>query len=463
MSSVGKRIHNLLTRNGILDINEIITRYRECRTDACRDGVERLHLSNESRAVNLILQAYRRGEVTTEELSDYLNKDLQILAHSNTLKNPSFWDRIRGRANEFRETKPNRNMFGYDPKDHEGITNITTGLGTYAPTLPLVNAAAVEFNRQRGGATRKEIETVNNGLAMMYDITSQRRSFSEATEAIKSGDFRNPALTHAAFSFALHQGTKAILNRPVSTNRFSARATGSSTQTQQSSPSSQSNPPVTQSMLEARYGKGNVQRGGGNSLATRERVHRNVQASRNGNAQVRPTEGNRKITLESLRAKYGENNVQQGGGNWLVTRERVHRNVQGNRAGNSQAQSASIGQMAWELQNGRLPGTPIGQIGTPRTMPSSHNPNASANSFAQTILGRRPTTSEYAAGAKMNRNNCTGCWRATLPDGSTVVYRPAGKASTATNPTTATVEIHNSSRFKSINNGNDLKFKFPSN
>ena len=463
LSSVGKRIHNLLTRNGILDINEIITRYRECRTDACRDGVERLHLSNESRAVNLILQAYRRGEVTTEELSDYLNKDLQILAHSNTLKNPSFWDRIRGRANEFRETKPNRNMFGYDPKDHEGITNITTGLGTYAPTLPLVNAAAVEFNRQRGGATRKEIETVNNGLAMMYDITSQRRSFSEATEAIKSGDFRNPALTHAAFSFALHQGTKAILNRPVSTNRFSARATGSSTQTQQSSPSSQSNPPVTQSMLEARYGKGNVQRGGGNSLATRERVHRNVQASRNGNAQVRPTEGNRKITLESLRAKYGENNVQQGGGNWLVTRERVHRNVQGNRAGNSQAQSASIGQMAWELQNGRLPGTPIGQIGTPRTMPSSHNPNASANSFAQTILGRRPTTSEYAAGAKMNRNNCTGCWRATLPDGSTVVYRPAGKASTATNPTTATVEIHNSSRFKSINNGNDLKFKFPSN
>ena len=463
LSSVGKRIHNLLTRNGILDINEIITRYRECRTDACRDGVERLHLSNESRAVNLILQAYRRGEVTTEELSDYLNKDLQILAHSNTLKNPSFWDRIRGRANEFRETKPNRNMFGYDPKDHEGITNITTGLGTYAPTLPLVNAAAVEFNRRRGGATRKEIETVNNGLAMMYDITSQRRSFSEATEAIKSGDFRNPALTHAAFSFALHQGTKAILNRPVSTNRFSARATGSSTQTQQFSPGSQSNPPVTQSMLEARYGKGNVQRGGGNSLATRERVHRNVQASRNGNAQVRPTEGNRKITLESLRAKYGENNVQQGGGNWLVTRERVYRNIQGNRAGNSQAQSASIGQMAWELQNGRLPGTPIGQIGTPRTMPSSHNPNASANSFAQTILGRRPTTSEYAAGAKMNRNNCTGCWRATLPDGSTVVYRPAGKASTATNPTTATVEIHNSSRFKAINNGNDLKFKFPSN
>ena len=334
LSSVGKRIHNLLTRNGILDINEIITRYRECRTDACRDGVERLHLSNESRAVNLILQAYRRGEVTTEELSDYLNKDLQILAHSNTLKNPSLWDRIRGRANAFRETKPNRNMFGYDPKDHEGITNITTGLVTYAPTLPLVNAAAVEFNRRRGGATRKEIETVNNGLAMMYDITGQRRSFSEATEAIKSGDFRNPALTHAAFSFALHQGTKAILNRPVSTNRFSARATGSSTQTQQFSPGSQSNPPVTRSMLEARYGKGNVQRGGGNSLATRERVYRNVQASRNGNAQVRPTESNRKITLDSLRAKYGENNVQQGGVNWLVTRERVHRNVQNNRTGN---------------------------------------------------------------------------------------------------------------------------------
>ena len=59
-----------------------------------------------------------------------------------------------------------------------------------------------------------------------------------------------------------------------------------------------------------------------------------------------------------LEARYGKGNVQRGGGNSLATRERVHRNIQGNRAGNNQAQSASIGQMAWELQNGRLPETP---------------------------------------------------------------------------------------------------------
>jgi FHA-like protein len=146
----------------------------------------------------------------------------------------------------------------------------------------------------------------------------------------------NQGYNRLKLSFQRFIGRSATPNQAVT----SSRTAGSATQTQQSSPSSQSNPPVTQSMLEARYGKGNVQRGGGNSLATRERVHRNVQASRNGNAQVRPTEGNRKITLESLRAKYGENNVQQGGGNWLVTRERVNRNIQVNRVGNDRARVA---------------------------------------------------------------------------------------------------------------------------
>ena len=45
--------------------------------------------------------------------------------------------------------------------------------------------------------------------------------------------------------------------------------------------------------------------------------------------------------------------------------------------------------------------------------------------------------------------------------GAWVVYRPAGKAGKDTLPTTATVEINNSSAIQSINSGKNLKLKFP--
>lgn len=46
------------------------------------------------------------------------------------------------------------------------------------------------------------------------------------------------------------------------------------------------------------------------------------------------------------------------------------------------------------------------------------------------------------------------------PDGTWVVYRPAGKAGKDTLPTTATVEL-NSTPIKRINNDEHLKLKFP--
>ena len=282
----------------------------------------------------------------------------------------------------------------------------------------LIERGLRDENIVQRGVSADSIYAMNDAAVYMGRMgTGGRTSVKEGTQSsLRSGQARSTIRQglHKLGGFFQRLGERFIASNPSAASgkaaQQSGNTTGSSAQSKQSSPSSQSNPPVTQSMLEARYGKGNVQRGGENSLATREHVHNNVQS---------------------------------------------------NRAGNDQAQSGRIGQMAWELQKGRLPGTPLGTLGTPRTMPASRNPNASANKFAQTLLGRRPNTHEYQAGAGMNNNDCAGCWRATLPDGSTVVYRLAGKASAATNPTTASVEIHNSPRLKAMNNGNDLKFKFP--
>jgi filamentous hemagglutinin len=110
--------------------------------------------------------------------------------------------------------------------------------------------------------------------------------------------------------------------------------------------------------------------------------------------------------------------------------------------------------------SGTLPGVHSRGIGTPREMPASPNPSATAEDFALRMLGRQPTDVEYARSATMNKGNCPGCWIATK-DGVTVTFRPAGSASEATLTTTATVQVNFSKVDTQINNGKALKLKFP--
>ena len=112
----------------------------------------------------------------------------------------------------------------------------------------------------------------------------------------------------------------------------------------------------------------------------------------------------------------------------------------------------------------RLPGeTPKkGNLGDPRQMSHSDNPNQTAEAFAIRYLGRKPTADELKKGFGMNGGNCVGCWAAKTPEGN-IVYRPAGYAGKDTLPTTATVEIHNNQAIRSLNNNKNLKLKFPQN
>ena len=97
-------------------------------------------------------------------------------------------------------------------------------------------------------------------------------------------------------------------------------------------------------------------------------------------------------------------------------------------------------------------------------MSSSDNPNQTAEAFARRYLGRKPTLMERVEGEKLYGGKCVGCWKAQMPDGTFVVYRPAGNASMTKGPT-ASVDINN----PTLNNLNinlkgkptELKFKFP--
>jgi hypothetical protein len=104
-----------------------------------------------------------------------------------------------------------------------------------------------------------------------------------------------------------------------------------------------------------------------------------------------------------------------------------------------------------------LPDTTI-RSGVPREMPSSPNPNATAEDFALRMLGRQPTRQEVAQGEAMFGGNCPGCWVGRNQDGIAITFRPAGKA-TRTSNDTASVDINFTTN--SLNNGRPLKLKFP--
>ncbi|WP_236699204.1 VENN motif pre-toxin domain-containing protein, partial [Xanthomonas sp. Leaf148] len=107
-----------------------------------------------------------------------------------------------------------------------------------------------------------------------------------------------------------------------------------------------------------------------------------------------------------------------------------------------------------EIHAGELPGRPIGELGTPREMPATSDPDLAAETLAKEFFGGvKPSDA-------IDMKN--GSWRAMTPDGSWVTYRPAGIASDRTLQTTASLEING----KSVNlaNGgerNVLKLKFP--
>ncbi|RUL71901.1 hypothetical protein [Dyella choica] len=116
-----------------------------------------------------------------------------------------------------------------------------------------------------------------------------------------------------------------------------------------------------------------------------------------------------------------------------------------------------------DLKAGKLPGTSIGGPGTPREMPATADPDAAAKEFATELFGGAKPSGDALIqdGMTIAGKRCADCWVGKASDGSYVTYRPAGFASSATEATTATVEIKNAT-IQTVNGGkSQLKLKFP--
>lgn len=92
----------------------------------------------------------------------------------------------------------------------------------------------------------------------------------------------------------------------------------------------------------------------------------------------------------------------------------------------------------------------IGGVGTPIPMPPSANPNQTAEEFAKNAFNGQAPLVVVPIG---------GGWLAKMPDGTAILYRPAGQAK-KTSPSTASVDI-NSPSVRDINRNEPAKFKFP--
>ncbi|THD42330.1 MAG: phage portal protein [Bradyrhizobium sp.] len=104
--------------------------------------------------------------------------------------------------------------------------------------------------------------------------------------------------------------------------------------------------------------------------------------------------------------------------------------------------------------NGVLPGEPRAELGSPRTMPASDDPDAAAAVYIlRAYNGQQPISV---------RGGWPDMFIAEMPNGAFITFRPAGQASAQTLSTTATVEI-NDPVVNALNGDRQLKLKFPRN
>ncbi|MBR6026681.1 MAG: hypothetical protein IK065_03680, partial [Neisseriaceae bacterium] len=111
-----------------------------------------------------------------------------------------------------------------------------------------------------------------------------------------------------------------------------------------------------------------------------------------------------------------------------------------------------------KLNQGELVGvTKNGKLGSPREMPATRNPNATANDFVQKY-GK--LNSGLVKAEQIPMKNGEIFTRYSLGNGGFINFRHAGAASNRTASTTATVEINNA-QMRAINGDKTLKLKFP--
>ncbi|MBQ9259856.1 MAG: hypothetical protein IJ187_08420 [Neisseriaceae bacterium] len=111
-----------------------------------------------------------------------------------------------------------------------------------------------------------------------------------------------------------------------------------------------------------------------------------------------------------------------------------------------------------KLNSGTLVGiTKNGKLGSPREMPITRNPNATAQDFVQKY---GQLNGGLVKAETIPMKNGEIFTRYQLGNGGFINFRHVGAASNRTAPTTATVEINNA-QIKAINGDKALKLKFP--
>jgi hypothetical protein len=92
------------------------------------------------------------------------------------------------------------------------------------------------------------------------------------------------------------------------------------------------------------------------------------------------------------------------------------------------------------------------KLGDPRTMPTSDDPDSTAQDFVVKACNGQKPISRTRLGE--------GGFVSETPDGAVTTFRPAGQARWRTEPSTASIDIKDD-RLIELNGGNILKLKFP--
>ncbi|MCG6504538.1 VENN motif pre-toxin domain-containing protein [Kingella pumchi] len=515
LSPTGQKIQNYLLSKGVASINSILQQYAKCQNDDCRRKVQTAHLNNEALAQYFILEGIRTRKFTIEQVSDYMARDLRTLAHSDSLKGsdmqpignaygyePKGYESLTniqaGGIGTMGTAELNQIISQYFHTKNKGLTPnelvvVNNGLRIMydaeqqkAGYSALINAVKTgDFTspelRQAAllllihGAHNKLSNSLNNRIVGKKNIDRNKYpiDYGEPFKAKRNHDDLNTRKNLKNFNDEIH---KKIYNQdPRRIETVKAEVPSG-----KAVPVGEARiPPNLQAVKGTTVTLAQEQRLANGELIPRGSV---VTWSDNAVKVVRPDGSKRVFSSRDWEQKalpkppkdyrddinIGRNNPKYNQQRHEKIESHNPNRIEAIRQRNAISSAERQADALKRLQTSgrtRLPGQPQkGKPGAAREMSRSDNPNQTAEAFARRYLGRKPTLMERVEGEKLYGGKCVGCWKAQMPDGTFVVYRPAGNAS-MTKGTTASVDINN----PTLNNLNinlkgkptELKFKFP--
>ncbi|WP_081298499.1 VENN motif pre-toxin domain-containing protein [Gilliamella sp. wkB108] len=332
---------------GYDEVDKLQEQYNDCKTDECRNNVYNEYMQKEQEAGQKLVELYRSGGLSEDEYF------LLVSWYSDAMRDGIMEGQIDNRWNH---------SFGsWDIYDASGWDFTQTGL-VNNPYLSEIRGLVLLNKWRSEGLSESEIQekfihdailgsfaSAPNVNQIIHKIRNEGLSYEDAL-MLASNALYGKIISEAMNGKVLPpKGNKNSENHNIKeVNVEEGRTTkesiidGASDAGSTAGKGTNANKPLNKTDLEHQYGKGNVEQGGGNYKETKDNIYDNQVTNQKANESSNFGEhvknekdlNNKPLDKDYFESEYGKGNVQQGGGNYKETKDKIHDNQITNQKGN---------------------------------------------------------------------------------------------------------------------------------